>query len=461
MKDVIETLFGLKELALISTEYVDDEDIPYCLYKFRHTGEVPAECPACHHKLYAHGNRSITLVDTPFGGRPAKLEIVYPRGRCKECKAIWQPTFDFVDAKHNMTKRAYDTIAQQALKNTFASVAEDFALTGTTITRTFEDYINEKKEQLRFATPAFLGIDEIKIKRVGEVTVITDLEHRTLYDMFLGRSQETLIKYFEKMPDRDKILWVCSDMYRPFQKAIGMTLPNARWVIDHFHVVMKANEAVDYVRKELQRTMTKKNRIKTKRGLAYTLKRRAKDLDVDEAMKIRLLRQTPEWAPLAIAFDLKEDFFNIYDDNMASKDRAIDAYHAWCDKIPADPLYEKFRELARTVVNFKPQIFAFWDCPFAISNGYTECMNRLIRENNTRGRGYSFEVLRARTLYRKANLQAIINSGMAYGPTLNENAPIFHFDSTDEDEDDWEDESDDFEPFPDPDDLSDELEEEN
>ncbi|MBR2802331.1 MAG: transposase [Erysipelotrichaceae bacterium] len=42
-------------------------------------------------------------------------------------------------------------------------------------------------------------------------------------------------------------------MYRPFQKAIGTTMPNAQWAVDHFHVTMKANEAVDSVRKELQK----------------------------------------------------------------------------------------------------------------------------------------------------------------------------------------------------------------
>lgn len=448
--NVIEELFGIKNLELKETANIDDEDKLYSLYRFQYNGETPSECPTCHGKLYSHGNRALSLVDTPMRGVPTKLEVNYSRKRCPACKTIWQPTFDFVDLKHNMTKRAYDTIAQQALRNTFSSVSDDYTLTGMTIAAVFEDYIKEKREQLRFETPAFLGIDEVKIKRIGEVTVITDLEHRTLYDMFVGRSQEALIKYFNNMPNKERVLWVCSDMYRPFQKAIGDTLPNARWVIDHFHVVMKANEAVDYVRKEMQRSMTKKVRIQTKKGLAYTLKRRAKDLDFDEAMKIRLLRENPEWAPLAVAYDLKEDFFNIYDDNKESNDRAIAAYHAWCDTIPAGPLFEKFRELARTVVNFKPQIFGYWDCPFAISNGYTECMNRLIRENNLRGRGYSFEILRARTLYRKSNLQSILKNGMAYGPLLTENEPVFRFDSSDENEyDEWEEESDDYEPFPD------------
>ena len=76
-------------------------------------------------------------------------------------------------------------------------------------------------------------------------------------------------------------------------------------------------------------------------------------------------------------------------------------FKQWEQSIPKDAIYDKFREFAATVHRFEDQIFAYWDWPIAISNGYTECTNRLIRENNLRGRGYSFEVLRARTLYRK------------------------------------------------------------
>lgn len=103
-------------------------------------------------------------------------------------------------------------------------------------------------------------------KKLGELTVITDIEHRTMYDILQGRNQRSLTEYFMNLPDREKVQWVCSDMYRPFEKSIATAMPNARWAIDHFHVVMKANEAVDYVRRELQKVMTNKDRIKTKRG---------------------------------------------------------------------------------------------------------------------------------------------------------------------------------------------------
>ena len=75
---------------------------------------------------------------------------------------------------------------------------------------------------LRFKTPAFIGIDEIKVKKLGELTVITDIEHRTLYDILQGRNQKTLTEYFMGLRDREKVQWVCSDMYRHLKNRYQM-----------------------------------------------------------------------------------------------------------------------------------------------------------------------------------------------------------------------------------------------
>lgn len=395
-------------------------------------------CNECGYKLYSHGTRHLNIIDTPIMGYPVCIDIEFPRFRCSGapvCKNIWQPKFDYIDEKRKMTKRAFADIAQRSLRTTFEDLSQDYCITANTIKNVFVEYVEENASRLSFKTPYFLGIDEIKIKKLGEITVITDLEHRTVYDLLPKRNQPALTAYFSKLKDADKVLWVCSDMYRPFEKSIKSSLPNASWVIDHFHVVAKANDALDYVRKTIQDSMDKAERIQTKKGLAHTLKTRRKNLATDESSKIRLIRLSQKHQPMAIAFDLKEDFFDIYDNNMESKENAQKAFAEWEQSIPKDELFIKFKELAKTVHNFYEQIFSYWDCPLAITNAYTETSNRLIRENNLRGRGYSFDVLRARTLYRKSNLQRIIESDMAIGPIIPEHGAVFHFDSTKEDED--------------------------
>lgn len=446
-------LLGIKGYDIESIEDAYGKDKHYKKISLKYSGEIPDKCPVCGQPFYKHGTRRLQINDTPLTGCPVVLDIGIPRMRCRNEgeKHVWKPNLYNVDENHKMTHRALLSLTEHSMRTTFEDTALDYVLSANTVKNVFVDFIEDNRKNLRFKTPAFIGIDEIKVKKMGELTVITDIEHRTLYDILQGRNQRTLTEYFMELRDRENVKWVCSDMYRPFEKSIGDAMPNARWAIDHFHVVMKANEAVDAVRREIQKNMPKKDRIKTKRGLAYTLKTRLKDLEPEDAAKIKAARNDPRLAPLAIAFDLKEDFFDIYDNNPSSKENAQKDFAEWEGSIPEDALYDKFRELANTVHNFYEQIFAAWDCPIAISNGFTECTNRLIRENNLRGRGYSFEVLRARTLYRNANLRAMLENGLVeVGPVIPEDGPVFHFDSTKEDEfDDIDEVDDDYEPFPD------------
>lgn len=453
--DILQKILGLKDLQIdsISEEQMKGK---HCrVLHLTYCGEEPDTCPVCGAKLYKHGTRKLVVDDTPLTGYPVKLEITIPRKRCANSAGahVWRPILNEIDEHHKMTRRALLNLTEKSMRTTFADTALDYALSPNTVKSVFVDFMQDNRKNLRFKTPVFLGIDEIKIKHLGEITVITDLEHRTFFDMLKGRNQKQLIAYFMELPHREEVRWVCSDMYRPFEKAIADALPNAQWVIDHFHVVMKANEAVDKVRITVQSKMEKKERIRTKKGLAYTLKQRAKDINAEDAAKLRMARKDSVLAPLMVAFDLKEDFFAIYEaeDNVASKESAIKAFEAWEKSIPEDELYDKFRDLAATVHNFFTQIFNYWDCPIAISNGFTECTNRLIRENNIKGRGYSFEVLRARTLYRQTNLRAILEKGLVdtIGPVIEDNEPTFHFDST-SGEEEYEDEE--YEPFPDTDD---------
>lgn len=422
----VKELLGVRDCALVSSETQVSEGRTTQVLGLKYVGGVPAACPDCGGAMHSHGTRCMGVVATPSLGFPAKLEIEYPRMRCSTCGNVWRPEIGGVDEAHRMTEAAYADIAQLSLETTFREVANKYPISHVTVKNVFEDFMREYEARLRFKVPAFLGIDEKNLKRVGMVTVITDLENRTVFDMVPGRKQADLNSYFSSLEGLDRIQWVCSDMYRPFWKSIAKYTPNATWVIDHFHVVKGANEALDAVRKGLQGSLDKKGRLELKKNLAYALRKRTRSLNTYEASALRELRGDVSYATLMTAYDLKEDFFDIYDENPASREDAEAAFDAWSASIPEDEAFEPFRALARTVENHREYIFNYWDCPSRISNGYTECANRLINETDMRGRGYSFETLRARTLYRRQNLDRIIASnGLAIGPRVDAPGGLF------------------------------------
>lgn len=424
--DHVATLLGVHDCTLVAcdTSVANGETVQS--FTLMYSGSQPSVCSVCGAPLRKHGMRTVDVVATPHLGKPTKLVIEFPRLRCTGCGNVWRPQIKGVDENHRMTEAAYADIAQKSLNLTFREVARDYPLSHVTIKNVFEDYVSEHEVGLRFKVPVFLGIDEKNLKRVGMVTVITDLENRTVFDMVPGRTQADLDKYFSSIEGLDRVQWVSSDMYRPFWKSIAKHTPNATWVIDHFHVVKGANEALDAIRKALQATLDPQGRLQLKKGLAYALRKRTRDLSPYEASALRSLRTDNDYSVLMSAYDLKEDFFDIYDEHPNSREEAEAAFDAWRNSIPKEDAFEPFRALARTVENHREYIFNYWDCPARISNGYTECANRLIKETDMKGRGYSFETLRARTLYRRQNLDRIIASnGLSIGPRFDEPGSMF------------------------------------
>ncbi len=181
------------------------------------------------------------------------------------------------------------------------------------------------------------------------------------------------------------------DMWAPYRDACKAVIPDAQIVIDKFHVVKMANEAMEKVRKGLRDRLT----LKEKRGLIHDrfvlLKR---ERDVTDKESLLLSGWLKNYDELRLAYRLKEDFFKIYD--AQSPDEAQALYIAWKQRITPD-LEPAFHDLVRAWDNWTPWILGYFDHP--ITNAYTEYLNSLIRVMNRLGRGYSFEALRAKILF--------------------------------------------------------------
>ena len=56
------------------------------------------------------------------------------------------------------------------------------------------------------------------------------------------------------------IQYVAMDMWTPYRDAVQTVIPDPRIVIDKFHVVRMANDALEKVRKSLREQLTPKQR---------------------------------------------------------------------------------------------------------------------------------------------------------------------------------------------------------
>ncbi len=341
--------------------------------------------------------------------QPVKIEVVRTRYRCSECKSMITPQLSFLDEKRRATNRLIQQVRKRCLDRTFTQLAEDTGVVVNTIKNITLDFVEELERDVKFETPTIMGIDELKLMGTYRC-VITNLAMNSLYDMLPERTQDTLMPYFAKMPDADKVEWICSDMWRPFKKSFRLHLPNAKLVIDKFHVVRMASVALDTERKNLQSGMNRYARLNMKKHLRWILLRRPNSLTEEQLEVLAQLEKIhPEFKE---AYDLKEQFYNIYE--ATTKDDAIQRFNNWESDIPKH--LKSFRDVAKTVNNNFEDIFTYWDAPVRITNAYTEGHNGITRVANRMGRGYTFEVLRAKMLYNKVARSITTLTTPSYSP---------------------------------------------
>jgi len=150
-----------------------------------------------------------------------------------------------------------------------------------------------------------IGVDEKSFQRRHEyVTIVTDQEDSKVLFVADHRKASSLAKYYEELtPDQlEAIEAVAMDMCGPYISATRKYVPDADKKIsfDRFHVAMHINDAVDKVRREEHRALSKAG-DGTLKGTRYAWISRPGNLkpllsEVLELLKDSALKTARAWA---------------------------------------------------------------------------------------------------------------------------------------------------------------------
>lgn len=371
---------------------VEESDHDYHVYA--EVSSPPGVCRTCgSDRLIGHGRNEQVIRDLPTHGKRLAIHVGIRRWRCQSCGKTFMQALSAVNAGHEMTDRLVKWIGQQSLNRTFARIADDTGLDEKTIRNIFRDSINELGAEFRFETPKWLGIDEIHLIRPR--CVIGNLRNNTLVDMLPNRDKTTVVNYLCELQAKSEVQYVAMAMWTPYRDAVQAVLPDARIVIDKFHLVKMADDALEKVRKSLREQLTPKQR----RGLMhdrFVLLKRERDLNDREVLLLD--GWTKSYPELGAAYRLKEGFHAIYE-RSGSPEAALAAYEAWNKSVEPE-VRDAFGDLIRAFTHWQPWIINYFEHP--VTNAYSQSLNRLIRVMNRLGRGYSFEALRARILFTES-----------------------------------------------------------
>ena len=350
------------------------------------------------------------LAHEPFGWRPTILLVTVRRYRCGECGHVWRQDMSrAAEPRAKLSRRALRWALEGLVVAhlTVARIAEGLAVSWNTAN---DAVLAEGKRVLindprRFDGVHVLGVDEHvwRHTRHGDkyVTVIIDLTPirddtgpARLLDMVEGRSKSAFKTWLAARPEawRAGVEVVAMDGFTGFKTATTEELPDATTVMDPFHVVRLAGDALDQCRRRIQQE------LHGHRGRAQdplyrarrTLHTGADLLTPRQQARLDALFTGDDHVQLEATYGVYQQLVAAYRDPDRANCRArMEALIASISSGVPGALREVIT-LGRTLKKRATDVLAYFDRP-GTSNGPTEALNG--RLEHLRGSALGFRNL--------------------------------------------------------------------
>ena len=408
-------MFGVEGVHVLAVTRRDDGLVVLDV----ETDQTLTGCPDCGVVAVGHGRRVQVLHDAPSFGRPVRVRWFKRIWRCGEqsCpRRTWTEQHPFAAPRAKLTTRAIDW-AVDALRHDDTTVSALARRLGVAWDTCWNGIAHAAKELVirrgRLSGIRTIGVDE-HIRRPSKiaakdkaVTVMVDLTrdeygclHARLLDAVHGRSGKA---YADWLTDAGveveaSVEHAALDPFRGYGNAIRDELPDAVAVLDAFHVVKLAGNALDEVRRRVQQTTL--GRRGHKDDPPYKIRRTllTGEEHLTDRQRQRLEKCLPAGDPNAeveVAWRVYQSVRGIYHATTPAAGRA--AAEKLLDVLHTCPIAEVAR-LGRSLRQWREQILAYFSTG-GVNNGGTGAINLIIEKTRRLAHGFrNFEHYRLRIL---------------------------------------------------------------
>ena len=291
----------------------------------------------------------------PFWGFAVFFRYARRRVDCPPCGIVAE-LLPWADGKHHLTTAYMQFLATWARKLSWLEVSRSFHTSWDHVYRSVEWVVRWGLEHRVLGPIKAFGVDEIAYSRGHKyLTLAYQIEAGMVRLLWVGK--ERTVKTFEgffTMLGAEAcagIEFVCSDMWRPYIRVIRERCSQAVHILDRFHIVAKMNDALDEVRAEEARALTRDGREPVLKKSRWCLLKRSENLTTPQKGRLKeLLRYNLKSVR---AYLLKEDFQQLW--TYQSATWAGKFLDAWCTTALRSRI-EPMKKIARMCRRHQPLI---------------------------------------------------------------------------------------------------------
>ena len=364
--DCIAVALGLPQLKVVAQVELTDRFEVTVIYR-----QGQFTCPRCGQVTNKEHERKLQRKqDRKLRDKTVFLTLMKRRFRCPWCNKVFTEPDEVFGLRRRSSQRLRQYLGQEGLHQTVKRVAMKEKVGEGLVRRCVAEEIGQRLAVLEpNETPALMGLDEFSVRK-GRLfhTAICNLTDRTVMAVVEGQGKQKVEAYLDKLKQPDAVKAVAMDMHDPFRQAVQMSLPQAKVVVDKFHLIRHVNDALDKVRGRLQGGRWKEVKNQALYRSRYTLLKSAENLNDRERLNLEeLFSMYPE---LKDAWRLKEGFRNWY--RKATRAEAEISLGVF-EEIIIDSTFPEFKHLLPTLKKWRQEILNYFD--YRITNGFVEGKN--------------------------------------------------------------------------------------
>ena len=199
--------------------------------------EAPS-CPDCGSlmKKYDFQKPSkIPYLETT--GMPTRILLRKRRFKCYQCSKMMVAETPLVKKNHQIPRIINQKIAQKLIeKNSMTDIAHQLAISTSTVIRKLNDF-RFKHDFSRL--PKIMSWDEYAFTKGKMSFIAQDFDKLNIITVLEGRTQAIIRNHFLRYDRavRCQVKIITMDMFNPYYNLAKQLFPNAKIVLDRFHIV--------------------------------------------------------------------------------------------------------------------------------------------------------------------------------------------------------------------------------
>ena len=411
----ISNLLNIKDPNIIFNENIEDVVIKKRTCKVINAtlSYIPDNCPKCSKKLndrtaYEKKGFKSSLIKVPtIFKMTTYIKLRKQRITCKHCNSSFTCSTPLINPNcfiSNITKLSI--VEDLTKKFSEKDIAINNNVSPNTVQRIIDSYYKPLKLHKNYL-PEALSFDEFKSVKSADGAMsfqICNAKNGKIIDIVEDRRLDNLIKYFNYYTHkaRSRVKYIVIDMYTPYVTLITKMFPNAKIVIDNFHLIQLVSKSMNKTRIKVMNS-NKKYYNKLKRYWKLILKSE-NELNIDRYNRYTCFNELITQATVVeritnVTEEMKETY-NIYQDILASiKNKNYNELMKIL-KNTKESISDYMKTSIKTLINYLPHIQHTFSTTY--TNGYIEGNNNFIKALKRIAFGFrSFRRFKARILICK------------------------------------------------------------